>query len=88
MDVTRVPAYEGPGLDEARQGKSEDDHHRAVFVWGGVRSRGGAMVTGLLQHARLHPGQALPQASALRTNGYKAPACLSREAISSLLVNE
>ncbi len=42
--------------------EEEEDWDRAVFVWGGIRSRGGAMLTGLIQHAQLILGTALTQA--------------------------
>ena len=42
-----------------QQAAQQREWDRAVFVWGGVRARGGGMLTGLLQHARVYVNQSL-----------------------------
>jgi len=49
----------GEGNEQARRTARRRERNRAVFVWGGVRSRGGGMLTGMLQHARLFLNKAL-----------------------------
>lgn len=51
IDVSQLQAFNTTA-------PSNDPHARAVFLWGGVRARATAMMTGALQHAAIYVGHA------------------------------
>ncbi len=62
--------------DDDDEDTAADPHARAVFVWGGVRSRGAAMLTGMLQHAAVYVGAAFSDVR-LQQHRQGAAACSS-----------